>query len=55
MEHQKIPTYISIISSTFSGLLHIFYRPPPFDTLKTLKQGNQEIKLKTPTHFIQII
>jgi solute carrier family 25 carnitine/acylcarnitine transporter 20/29 len=53
MEHQKIPTYISIISSTFSGLLHIFIGHP-FDTLKTLKQGNQEIKLKTPTHLFKL-
>jgi len=50
MEQQKIPTYISILSSTFSGLLHVFIGYP-FDTIKTLKQGDQKILIKTPSHI----
>ena len=53
MEQEKIPTYISILSSTFSGLLHVFIGYP-FDTLKTLKQGDQRILIKTPTHIIKL-
>lgn len=53
MEHEKIPTYISIISSTFSGLLHIFIGHP-LDTIKTFHQGNKKIKVKIPSHLLKL-
>ncbi len=48
----KIPTYISILSGTLSGILHVIIGYP-FDTLKTLKQGNNTYKIQL-NHFKDI-
>ena len=38
---EKIPTYISLASSSISGMIHILLGYP-FDTLKTLRQSSQD-------------
>lgn len=44
MNEEKIPMKISLISSSFSGMLHILLGYP-FDTMKTLRQSGRRIDI----------
>ena len=53
MEYEKIPTSISIMSSNFSAFIYTFIGHP-LDTIKTLKQSNQKIVIKIPSHITRL-
>ena len=45
---QTIPTHISVLSASISGSIHILVGHP-FDTIKTIVQGNKNYDYKTTT------